>query len=156
MLGYEQQDACLRFQGMDNTPYEYLNFVWFALFTLIHGIVIYVFQWIALTNLRTTRIRAGRGSVRVKCLTQEQQNNQPGTFSRPCLIQKQKHYCPRSRLTVVKGHYSNQGHIKAPFYSKLEKCEKKGFRKRSSSRRNLKTLGLRFSVNVKHFKNGAF
>ena len=30
------------------------------------------------------------------------------------------------------------------------------FRKRSSNRRNLKTLALRFSVNGKRFENGAF
>jgi len=34
--------------------------------------------------------------------------------------------------------------------------ENGAFRKRSSNRRNLKTLDSRFSVDEKHFKNGAF
>jgi len=40
--------------------------------------------------------------------------------------------------------------------STLIRHENRAFRKRSLNRRNLKTLALRFSVDGKHFENGAF
>ena len=40
--------------------------------------------------------------------------------------------------------------------SALIRHENGAFRKRSSNRRNLKTPALRFSVDGKHFENGAF